>query len=53
MARQAEPVPIPPTYAVTTPETPGGTVTVSPSRASSGRTVTITATPDLGYELES
>ena len=48
-----EPVPIPPTYAVTTPETPGGTVTVSPSRASSGRTVTITATPDLGYELES
>ena len=44
---------IPPTYAVTTPETPGGTVTVSPSRASRGRTVTITATPDLGYELES
>ena len=44
---------IPPTYAVTVPETPGGTVTVSPSRASSGRTVTITATPDLGYELES
>ena len=48
-----EPVPIPPTYAVTAPETTGGTVTVSPSRASSGRTVTITATPDLGYELES
>ena len=48
-----EPVPIPPTYAVTTPETPGGTVTVNPSRASSGRRVTITATPDLGYELES
>lgn len=41
------------TYTITTPETPGGTVTVSPSRASSGRTVTITATPDLGYELES
>ena len=53
---EPEPTPppyIPPTYAVTTPETPGGTVTVSPSRASSGRTVTITATPDLGYELES
>lgn len=41
------------TYTITTPETPGGTVTVSPSRASRGRTVTITATPDLGYELES
>ena len=53
---EPEPTPppyIPPTYAVTTPETTGGTVTVSPSRASRGRTVTITATPDLGYELES
>lgn len=53
---EPEPTPppyIPPTYAVTTPETPGGTVTVSPSRASRGRTVTITAAPDLGYELES
>lgn len=53
---EPEPTPppyIPPTYAVTTPETTGGTVTVSPSRASSGRTVTIIATPDLGYELES
>ena len=48
-----EPVPIPPTYAVTTPETTGGTVTVSPSRASSGRTVTITAAPDTGFALES
>ena len=44
---------IPPTYAVTVPETPGGTVTVSPSRASSGRTVTITAAPDTGFALES
>ena len=53
---EPEPTPppyIPPTYAVTTPETPGGTVTVSPSRASSGRTVTITATPHLGFALES
>ena len=53
---EPEPTPppyIPPTYAVTTPETPGGTVTVSPSRASSGRTVTITATPDTGFALES
>ena len=53
---EPEPTPppyIPPTYAVTTPETTGGTVTVSPSRASSGRTVAITATPDLGFALES
>ena len=53
---EPEPTPppyIPPTYAVTTPETTGGTVTVSPSRASSGRTVTITATPDMGFALES
>ena len=53
---EPEPTPppyIPPTYAVTTPETTGGTVTVSPSRASSGRTVTITAAPDLGFALES
>ena len=53
---EPEPTPppyIPPTYAVTTPETPGGTVTVSPSRASSGRTVTITTQPAPGYELES
>ena len=44
---------IPPTYAVTVPETTGGTVTVSPSRASSGRRVTITTQPAPGYELES
>ena len=53
---EPEPTPppyIPPTSAVTTPETPGGTVTVSPTRASSGRTVTITAAPDTGFALES
>ena len=44
---------IPPTYAVTVPETTGGTVEVSPSRASSGRRVTITTQPAPGYELES
>ena len=41
------------TYTITTPETPGGTVEVSPSRASSGRKVTITTQPAPGYELES
>ena len=53
---EPEPTPppyIPPTYAVTVPETTGGTVEVSPSRASSGRTVTITAAPDTGFALES
>ena len=30
----------------------GGDVAVSPSRASSGRTVTITVSPDEGYELD-
>ena len=44
---------IPPTYAVTVPDTTGGTVEVSPSRASSGRRVTITTQPAPGYELES
>ena len=46
---------IPPTvttYAITTPDTEHGTVAVSPSRASRGTTVTITVTPDEGYELE-
>ena len=53
---EPEPTPppyIPPTYTVATPETTGGTVTVSPSRASRGRTVTITAAPDTGFALES
>ncbi len=50
---QYDPPYIPPTYAVTVPETTGGTVEVSPSRASSGRRVTITTQPAPGYELES
>ena len=43
----------PTTYAVTAPDVENGTVRVSPSRASRGTTVTITVTPDEGYELES
>lgn len=38
-------------YTITTPTTPYGTVTVSPKSASKGSTVTITATPDTGYQL--
>ena len=41
------------TYTITTPDPANGTVTVSPSRASSGRTVTVTPKPDPGYALES
>ena len=40
------------TYAVTVPDAENGTVRVSPGRASRGTTVTITVTPDAGYELE-
>ena len=43
----------PTTYAVTAPDVENGTVRVNPSRASRGTTVTITVTPDEGYELES
>lgn len=40
------------TYAITVPsDVDGGAVKVSPTRASSGTTVTITVTPDDGYEL--
>ena len=38
-------------YAITTSDAENGTVTVSPSRAARGTTVTITVTPDEGYEL--
>ena len=38
-------------YTITTEDTDNGSIYVSPSRASSGRTVTITVTPDDGYAL--
>ena len=40
-------------YAVTAPSTKNGNVTVSPKNASKGDRVTITVTPDKGYELDS
>lgn len=39
-------------YLVTVDKTTGGKVTVSPSRADKGDTVTITVKPDTGYELD-
>ena len=42
-----------PTYTITNPTVEGGTVTVSPRSASRGRLVTLTVTPDEGYELAS
>ena len=39
-------------YAVSTPSTKNGDVTVSPKNASKGDRVTITVTPDKGYELD-
>ena len=39
-------------YSVSTADTDNGTVKVSPTRASKGSTVTITVTPDEGYELD-
>ena len=43
----------PATYAITVPsDVTGGEVSVSPSRAERGDTVTITVTPDEGYELD-
>ena len=41
-----------PSYSITVDKTKNGTITVSPGNASHGDTVTITATPDKGYELE-
>lgn len=40
-------------YPITVPEEDHGTVSVSPSRASSGQTATITVTPDEGYKVGS
>ena len=39
-------------YTVSVEDTDHGTVKVSPTRASKGSTVTITVTPDEGYELD-
>ena len=39
-------------YTITTKDTDNGSISVSPSRASSGRIVTITVEPDEGYELD-
>ena len=41
-----------PSYTITVEDTENGDITVSPSRASSGSTVTITVDPDSGYELD-
>ncbi len=38
-------------YTVTAPTVTGGSVTVTPSSASTGATVTLTVTPDDGYKL--
>ena len=40
------------TYAVTPGSAENGEITVSPKRASKGSTVTVTVTPDEGYELD-
>ena len=41
-----------PSYTVSVDKTENGTITVSPKSARKGDTVTITVTPDKGYELE-
>ena len=43
---------VPATYSVTADKTENGSISVSPKSASTGSTVTITVTPDAGYELE-
>ncbi|MDD6188602.1 MAG: S-layer homology domain-containing protein [Clostridiales bacterium] len=44
---------VPPTSAITAEKTENGTVTVSPTSAAAGTTVTVTVKPDAGYELAS
>lgn len=39
-------------YEITTPTTQNGTVTATPQSSCEGGTVTITATPDAGYQLD-
>lgn len=41
-----------PTYTITVDKAANGTVTVTPKTAKKGDTVTLTATPDKGYELD-
>ena len=41
-----------PTYAITVDRAANGTVTAAPGTAKKGDTVTLTATPDKGYELD-
>ncbi len=41
-----------PSYPITVPDAPNGTVTVSPKSAAKGSTVIITVEPDEGYELD-
>lgn len=44
---------VPPTYNITLPNVSGGKISVNPTSASSGSTVTITTVPDAGYKLTS
>lgn len=47
------PTSTPTTYSITVSSVNGGTITASPKSAASGKTITLTATPDAGYELTS
>lgn len=41
-----------PTYGVSTGKTENGEISVTPAKAEAGETVTIKATPDIGYQLD-